>query len=137
MTAPSWVEIRGSICTVDSTGVLSRLDKWRDGVPYTVTARWGYDTTPADIREATLVWAAMRARLNAGDMSGAVTTILRDGSTLMRDDVPPAVKDLLAPYILPEKEIEDDQKGLLEYGDIRSDDDSPHEPWMDPFRRGW
>jgi hypothetical protein len=67
-------------------------------------------------------------------MSGAVTTITRDGATLMRDAVPDAVKDLLIPYTLPEFEDEKDQL-LIETGDIRSSDDNPFEPYLDPFRR--
>jgi hypothetical protein len=133
VSAPHCVEHRGLLCIVDTSGVMLRNARWREGVPYTITARWGYQGVPADIREACLVWAAIRARLNAGDMSGAVTTITRDGSTLMRDDVPPSVKDLIAPYILPERETEDDGAGLVEMGDIKSSDDHP----FDPNKRYW
>jgi hypothetical protein len=133
LIAPKFAEYRGLLCITDDAGVMIRTSVWREGVPYRITARWGYATTPADIREACLVWAAIRARLNAGDISGAVTTIVRDGATLMRDELPPAVKDLLAPYVLPEREEEDDRAGLAEFGDVRSTDDYPY----DPLRRRW
>jgi hypothetical protein len=133
VAAPHCVEHRGLLCIVDSLGVMLRNARWREGVPYTIQARWGYDSTPADIREACLLEAARRARLNSGDIAGMVTTITRDGSTLQRDDFPPAFNNLIAPYILPERENEDDQAGIVETGDIRSSDDHPY----DPFKRYW
>jgi hypothetical protein len=125
ITPPKFVEYRATLCITDDVGVMLRSESWRDGVPYRVTARWGYPATPADIREGCLVWAAIRARLNAGDMSGAVTTITRDGATLQRDDVPPAVNDLIKPYVLPERENDDDQQGIVETGHLRDSDVNP------------
>lgn len=122
LTAPQFAEYRGMLCITDSRGVMQRLEVWRDGVPYTIKARWGYATTPADIREACLIWASLRARLNTGDVSGVVTTITRDGATLQRDDVPPVVRDLLKPYVLPEREDEDDGQGIVSFGELRSTD---------------
>jgi hypothetical protein len=129
VTAPQFVEHRANLCIVDSTGVMLRTSVWREGVPYTITARWGYASTPADIREACLVWASLRARLNAGDVSGVVTTITRDGASLQRDDIPPTVNDLIKPYVLPEREDDTDGQGIVEYGDIKSSDYNPFDPW--------
>jgi hypothetical protein len=122
LTAPTVAEYRGRLCIVDSRGVLQRLEVWRDDVPYTIKARWGYAATPADIREACLIFASLRARLNAGDVSGVVTTITRDGAQLQRDDIPPVVRDLLKPYVLPEREDEGDGQGIVGFGSLRSSD---------------
>lgn len=130
-TAPKFVELKGLLCQASAAGVLDRSGRWLDTVPYTITARWGYAATPPDIREAALVWCALRAKVNAGDITGLVSSITRDGNTLMRDEVPPSVRDLLAPYVLPERLDQDDQQGIVEMGDITSSDDHS----FDPFRR--
>lgn len=119
-TAPKFAEYRGMLCVTDERGVLSRSDVWREGVPYTITARWGYPATPADIREYCLIWARQRALLNSGDMQGMVTQITRDGATLSRDDVPPVVRNGLKPWTLPE--TEEDNSGRVEFGTLRSSD---------------
>lgn len=120
VTPPKFAEYRGMLCITDTAGVLLRHEVWREGVPYTISARWGYATTPADIREACLVWAAQRARMNSGDMAGMVTSIARDGATIQRDDIPPVVRDLLKPFVLPE--TEEDHSGRVEFGTVRSSD---------------
>jgi hypothetical protein len=119
-TPPKFAEYRGMLCVTDSRGVLSRRDVWPEGVPFTVTARWGYPQTPADIREACLVWAAQRARMNSGDTAGMVTSIARDGATIQRDDIPPVVRELLKPFVLAE--TEEDNSGTVEFGALRSSD---------------
>lgn len=124
-TAPAFREVRGLLCIADARGVLQRDEVWREGVPYTITARWGYASIPADIREACLAWAAQRGRMNSGDMSGMVTQIQRDGATLLRDDVPPIVRDLLKPFVLPE--TEDDHSGRVEFGTLRNSDNEQGE----------
>jgi hypothetical protein len=120
VTPPKFAEYRGMLCITDDSGVLLRHEVWREGVPFTITARWGYQVTPADIREACLVWAAQRARMNSGDMAGMVTQITRDGATIQRDDIPPVVRDLLKTFILPE--TEDDHSGRVEFGTVRNSD---------------
>lgn len=125
ISAPKFVEHRQTLCITDSRGVMTRRESWREGVPYTITARWGYAQTPGDIREACLIWAMQRARMNSGDVSGVVTTITRDGATLMRDDVPPVVNDLIKPYIQPESADEDDRSGIVEFSSLRDSDSNP------------
>ncbi|MGB7925582.1 MAG: hypothetical protein WCF57_20255 [Pyrinomonadaceae bacterium] len=120
--APLVAEYRGRLCIVDSRGVLQRLEVWRDGVPYTIKARWGYADTPADIREACLIEASKRARLNSGDVSGVVTTIMRDGAALQRDEFTPAFNELIKPYVLAEREDDDDGQGIVGVGELRSSD---------------
>lgn len=124
MTAPKFTEFRAMLCITDDRGVMLRNEVWREGVPFTITARWGYEATPANVREACLIWAAQRARMNSGDVAGMVTSIARDGATIQRDDIPPVVRDMLKPFILPE--TEEDNSGRVETGVIRSSD---YYPW--------
>lgn len=49
-TVPYFVAENGYLIITDSTG-LRIADRWRDCVPITISAVWGYDGTPEDIKQ--------------------------------------------------------------------------------------
>lgn len=61
-TALDYVERDGYLVITDSTGVLSSSLRWSSGwysgVPITVTAKWGFAATPADVKLAVIELAA-------------------------------------------------------------------------------
>lgn len=62
-TALNYAERDGYLVVTDSTGVLSSrsltfCNGWYCGVPITVTARWGFAATPADVKLAIIELAA-------------------------------------------------------------------------------
>lgn len=62
-TALDYVERDGYLVITDSTGVLSSrsltfYNGWYSGVPITVTAKWGFEATPADVKLAVIELAA-------------------------------------------------------------------------------
>jgi hypothetical protein len=62
-TALDYVERDGYLVITDSTGVLSSrsltyCNGWYCGVPITVTAKWGFEATPADVKYAVIEMAA-------------------------------------------------------------------------------
>lgn len=65
ITPPARIERDGMLIAVDSSGVIPGEDRpvpvsltWREGVPYTVAATYGYAAVPADIVEACIQIAA-------------------------------------------------------------------------------
>lgn len=56
-TVPHYIELDGHLKTTDADGVIfhslhSGKTVWADGVPITVSAKWGYASVPADVKEA-------------------------------------------------------------------------------------
>ncbi|MCP9496086.1 MAG: hypothetical protein MSG64_16685 [Pyrinomonadaceae bacterium MAG19_C2-C3] len=115
-------EYRGGLVTTDERGVWTPHVQFRKGVPYKVTARWGYEATPADITEACLQLATRWWRAKDEGFSGAIGAITTGGSIIERG-FPPGVKTLLEPYVLIEREDEED--GLIEQGNLNTTDFNP------------
>ncbi|MDQ3651511.1 MAG: hypothetical protein M3458_14805 [Acidobacteriota bacterium] len=120
LTAPAFAEYHGRLCVVDSRGVFLRSDVWQDGVPYTITARWGFASIPADINQACLKLVDFWWKTKSGALSGTIGNITQDGRLFVRDDFPASVMRLLAPYVLQERE--NDRAGLVEFGDLQTDE---------------
>jgi hypothetical protein len=66
---PQWVEIDGCLRTKNDSGIIFQpLDYcrtfWAEGVPVTVTAKWGFEFVPEDVKEAVaeLVIAMWRSK---------------------------------------------------------------------------
>lgn len=95
----NWVERGGWLYQTSGLGKLGGI--WQRGVEYTVSARWGYDTTPADITEACrqlVVHYFERQR-------GTIGQVTPNGFVIDRD-MPPTVKTLLAAYRRKEFEVQ-------------------------------
>lgn len=93
-----WVERSGWLYMTSGFGRLGGV--WCRGCLYTVRARWGYEQTPFDVREAVKQLAKHfyeRQRGVMGEVSPSGFVIERDA--------PPSVKMLLKPYVKKEFEI--------------------------------
>lgn len=89
-TAPTYVERNGYLILSDSTGTLVPgywSTGWQMGFPYTVTALWGFASTPADIKAAVIEWIINVWRET--DPAGLKLVGL-DGQVL-RENMPPRV----------------------------------------------
>lgn len=100
ITRLSGVEItdfieRGSgVQLTDSAGSITRGCVFGDGVAYTVTARFGFAATPADITEAALQLTVRTYRSKDEAFSGVIGGLRTDGSIIERA-MPAAVKEVL------------------------------------------
>lgn len=99
LTESNWVERSGWLYRSYTNGSPFRL--WLRGVQYAVTARWGYEATPADVVEACRQWVVHLFERQQGTI-GQVTP---SGFVIERD-MPPVVKTLLAPYVRKEFEVQ-------------------------------
>lgn len=70
---------------------------WREGVPYTVTARWGMAATPEPITEACLQLVVRTYRGQDEAFSGAIGGINKDNQIIERA-MPAPVKEILDGY---------------------------------------
>lgn len=89
--------VRSALCRLN--GQYLADEPWELGAPYQVTGRWGFATTPLDITEACLQLAVRWWRGKDEAFSGVVGAIAQD-RTIIERDFPPAVRRLLAPYVL-------------------------------------
>jgi hypothetical protein len=91
-TAPEFIEVSGYLEIVSLDGVrapgLVYSSGWYGGVPVVVTAKWGFESTPADVKAAIIEWAINLWRET--DPASLKLTNL-DGSAV-RESVPPRVK---------------------------------------------
>jgi hypothetical protein len=95
----NWVERGGWLYQTSGLGKLGGI--WQRSTEYTVSARWGYETTPEDIIEACrqlVVHYFERQR-------GTIGQITPNGFVIERD-MPPSVKTLLDPYRRKEFEVQ-------------------------------
>jgi hypothetical protein len=100
---------------------------WKRGVPYTVTARWGFAETPAEIVEATLKLVRAWWRAQTGEVSGTQGDL--QAARAPERGFPKEVDDLIAPYVLEEVE-RDEEAGTIERAELL---DADH----NPTRGGW
>lgn len=66
-TAPEWVDVEGALRTKSSDGVIfeplaSNRTFWPSGVAVTVTAKWGFEAIPEDVKEAVIELAVAMFR---------------------------------------------------------------------------
>ena len=99
-TAPDFVE-RGGYLIISSNGVLATrfapypsTVNWYQGVPYTISAIWGFLATPESVKEAAIELAINLWRET--DPASLKLTNL-DGQPL-RENLPPRVKELAKHY---------------------------------------
>lgn len=79
-STPTYVE-QGGYLVVTSGGIVTgQVNGWWAGVAITVTARWGFAETPADVVQAVLEWAIKMWRFS--DPALAKTVALENQSTI-------------------------------------------------------
>lgn len=101
-TAPSFVERDGYLIITGTTGTLlsrSALGRasdhvWWSGVPITVTARWGYGATPADVKMAVIEMVINLMR----ETDPANLNLLDLERQPLRERVPPRVAEVAKFY---------------------------------------
>src|ERR1700759_3408806 len=99
--------------TAMAGGILTPRVPWAKGVPFTVTARWGFEEPPGEIIEACLKLTREWWRQQVGEVAGPVG----DLQQFRRPErgFPKEVDDLLAPYVLPDF-VEQEEEGTIEVG---------------------
>jgi hypothetical protein len=100
-TVPDFIERNGKLYRVnDSTEKrISRSGVWLDGLPYSVTARWGkYLETPEPIVEACLHLVVRTFRSRDEGFSGVIGNIQTSGQLIFERAFPVAVKEILDVY---------------------------------------
>lgn len=101
-TAPTFVERDGFLVITATTGALltrSALGHtsdftWWDGVPITISARWGYTATPADVKMAVIEMVINLLRT----VDPAETNLTDLEGQPLREAVPPRVKEVANHY---------------------------------------
>jgi hypothetical protein len=93
-SVPEFAYERDRLVCIDQFGVRSRRYRWIEGVPYSVTARWGFAETPPEITEACLQLVVRTFRAKDDGFSGVIGAIKRDGSMIERA-LPAPVKEIL------------------------------------------
>jgi len=112
--------LRVGLHTATSDGILTPRVVWTRGVPYTVTARWGFAATPAEITEACLQLVRHWWRQQQGEISGPIGDVEKNRSG-DQSGFPRGVVELLAPYVLDDV-AEDSEAGTIERGDLLNSD---------------
>jgi len=101
-TAPYYVERNGWLVLTGSDHVLPEpgyryngsLEGWSTGLPVTVTAKWGYAETPADVKMAIIEWAINVWRET--DPAGLKLVGLE--GQVLRETMPPRVAEVARYY---------------------------------------
>lgn len=99
-------DVRGLHVAAPDGRLITDGEVWGDGVPFTVTARFGYIETPADVVEAAVQLAARWHRAGSEGFSGVIGALQSD-RTIIERAFPPTVKLLLDPYVEQEPTDED------------------------------
>jgi hypothetical protein len=125
-TPPAYVEFRRlkivGLHSATSDKILTPRVVWERGVPYVVTARWGFQATPGPIVEGTYQLVRAWWREQGGDLSGAVGDVNQFRQT--ERGFPKAVDDLIQPFVLDE-EIAEEEEGTIERGSLFDADTNP------------
>ncbi|HEX8288041.1 MAG TPA: hypothetical protein VF556_08600 [Pyrinomonadaceae bacterium] len=93
-TVPDFAYETDRLVCVDQYGIRTRRIRFAEGVPYSVTARWGFAAVPGEIKEACLQLVVRTFRAKDDGFSGVIGAIKRDGSMIERA-LPAPVKDIL------------------------------------------
>lgn len=91
---PEFAYENDRLVCVDQYGIRTRRARFVEGVPYSVTARWGFAAVPGEIEEACLQLVVRTFRAKDDGFSGVIGAIKRDGSMIERA-LPAPVKDIL------------------------------------------
>jgi hypothetical protein len=126
--------LRVGLHTATTDGIRTPRVGWTKGVPFTVTARWGFEAIPPDVTEACLQLVTRWWRAKDEAFAGVIGDLSQQRAILERG-FPPGVKTLLEPYVLADVETEQDEGGI-ERGELINTD---YNPWRDPGsnRGGW
>jgi hypothetical protein len=98
-TALDYVERDGYLVITDSTGVLSSrsltyCNGWYCGVPIVVTAKWGFEATPADVKLAVIEMVANLWR----ELDPAHLKLVAPEHLPLREKWPPRVGEIARRY---------------------------------------
>lgn len=99
-TAPDFIERDRYLVRTSSTGVMpvgsrpSYLYGWDQGVPITVTAKWGYESTPEDVKMAVIEMVINIWR----ETDPASVKLVGTEGQVKREAVPPRVKQVARHY---------------------------------------
>lgn len=96
-TTPEFITQNGYLVRAES-GVVVRHPStavgWYEGVPITVTAKWGYETTPEDVKAAIIELAINLWR----ETDPAFTKIVNIDNQPLRERLPPRVAEIAKRY---------------------------------------
>ncbi len=106
-TAPDFIEKDGYLVQASSDGFLLNSNviasftnrgtitsRWWEGLPIIITAKWGYATTPADVKLAVIEWIINVWRETDPSSQKLVNL---DGMAL-RESIPPRVREVIKRY---------------------------------------
>ena len=96
-TVHEYDEVSGRLIIKNSAGALTRYRVWVDGMPYTVTARYGFAATPGAVTEACLMIVVRTYRSSDEAFSGVIGNINRDNQIIERA-LPAAAQEMLDVY---------------------------------------
>lgn len=87
-TLPSYIERDRYLVITDASGVIDSTSTWYQGAKITVTAKWGFEEVPDDIKQATLE-LAIALRL---ETDGVFMKLADSEHRPAREELPPRVK---------------------------------------------
>jgi hypothetical protein len=97
-TAQTFIEGDGYLIRADSAGIpigtFGRWDGWNAYVPVTVTAVWGFESTPADVKQAVIELAINLWR----ETDPASLKLVNLEGGVLRESTPPRVKEIARRY---------------------------------------
>lgn len=98
-TAQTFIEGDGYLIRADSTGIPIRdtprfYDGWAPYIPVTVTAVWGFESTPADVKQAVIELAINLWR----ETDPASLKLVNLEGGVLRESTPPRVKEIARRY---------------------------------------
>lgn len=111
-------------------GILDARLVWKKGAPFKVTARWGFEQTPAEITQAGYLLVRHWWTQNPGNLSGP-TGDLRPYT--QERGFPKMIDELIAPYRLPDA-LAEEEGGEIERGELL---DADVMPWRGEGPGGW
>ena len=115
---------RRGIHTAMTGGILTPRFTWKKGVPFKVTAHWGFVATPPEITQGGYLLVRHWWTQGPGNLSGP-TGDLRPYA--QERGFPKMVDELIAPYVLPDA-IAEEESGEIERGELL---DADTYPWRD------
>lgn len=98
-TAPDYIAQNGHLLRSSETGIpnpIGRYDNygWMARVPVTVTAQWGYESTPSDVQSAVIELAINLWR----EVDPATAKLSGMDGSIRREAIPPRVKEIVKFY---------------------------------------